>query len=57
MFINKTKKTKAIDMDSKLKEYVIKNYDNESLTEKVKSYFAELTQNRNVIAQMGETQD
>jgi len=24
MFINKTKKTKAIDMDSKLKEYVIK---------------------------------
>ena len=57
MFINKTKKTKAIDMDSKLKEYVIKNYDNESLTEKVKSYFAELTQNRNVISQMGELQD
>ena len=57
MFINKTKKTKAIDMDSKLKEYVIKNYDNESLTEKVKAYFAELTQNRNVISQMGELVD
>ena len=38
MFINKTKKAKAIDMDSKLKEYVIKNYDNESLTDKVKNY-------------------
>ena len=57
MFINKTKKTKSIDMDSKLKEYVIKNYDNESLTEKVKGYFGELTQNRNVISQMGEVQE
>ena len=57
MFITKTKKTKAIDMDSKLKEYVIKNYDNESLTEKLKSYFGDLTQNRNVISQMGEVQD
>ena len=44
-------------MDSKLKEYVIKNYDNESLTDKVKNYFADLTQNRNVISQMGEKQD
>ena len=57
MFINKTKKPKAIDMDSKLKEYVIKNYDNESLTDKVKNYFADLTQNRNVISQMAEIQD
>ena len=57
MFINKTKKTKPIDMDSKLKEYVIKNYDNESLTENVKNYFAELTQNRNVISQIGEVVD
>ena len=44
-------------MDSKLKEYVIKNYDNQSLTEKVKAYFAELSQNRNVISQMGECQE
>jgi hypothetical protein len=57
MYINKFKKCKAIDLDSKLKEYVIKNYDNESLSEKVKSYFAELNQNRNVISQMGELQD
>ena len=57
MFITKTKKPKAIDMDSKLKEYVIKNYDNESLTDKVKNYFADLTQNRNVISQMAEVQE
>ena len=57
MFINKTKKTKPIDMDSKLKEYVIKNYDNESLTENVKNYFAELTQNRNVISDVLSTQE
>ena len=57
MFINKFKKCKDIDMDSKLKEYVIKNYDNQSLTETLKRYFAELTQNRNVMSQMGETQD
>ena len=57
MFINKTKKAKSIDMDSKLKDYVIKNYDIESLTDKVKTYFAELTQNRNVISLMGEKQE
>jgi hypothetical protein len=57
MFITKTKKAKTIDMDSKLKEYVIKNYDNESLTDKVKNYFADLTQNRNVISQMAEVQE
>ena len=57
MFINKTKKAKSIDMDSKLKDYVIKNYDNASLTDKVKTYFAELTQNRNVISLMGEKQE
>ena len=38
MLINKLKTCKAIDLDSKLKEYVIQNYDNESLTEKLKSY-------------------
>ena len=57
MLINKTKKTKSIDMDSRLKEYVIKNYDDSSLTEKVKEYFAELTQNRNVIVQMNEVEE
>ena len=57
MFINKLKKPKSIDIDSKLKEYIIKNYDTESLTEKVKAYFSDLSQNRNVICQMGEVQD
>jgi programmed cell death 6-interacting protein len=56
MFITKTKKTKAIDMDSKLKEYAIKNYDSPSLTEKIQNYFGDLTQNRNVISQMGEVE-
>ena len=57
MLINRMKVCKAIDLDSKLKEYVIKNYDNESLTEKVKTYFAELNQNRSVMSQMAELQD
>ena len=57
MLNNKLKKCKGIDIDSKLKEYTVKNYDNQSLTEKVKSYFADLAQNRNVISQMGEIQD
>ena len=57
MLISKLKTCKPIDLDSKLKEYVIKNYDNESLSEKVKSYFSEINQNRSVIAQMGDVQD
>ena len=57
MLINRFKSCKPIDLDSKLKEYVIKNYDNESLSEKVKAYFGELNQNRSVITQMGEVQD
>ena len=57
MLINKFKTCKAIDLDSKFKEYVIKNYDDASLTEKVKTYFSEINQARNVISQMGEVQD
>ena len=57
MLIKKRKQCKPIDLDSKLKEYVVKNYDNESLTDKVKSYFSELNQNRNVMTQMPENQD
>ena len=56
MFINKIKRCKAIDIESKLKDYVIKNYDGESLTEKIKTYFIEVAQNRNVLAQMEENQ-
>ena len=51
------KSCKAIDLDSKLKEYVIKNYDNESLTEKVKGYFGEINQSRSVMSQMADVQD
>ena len=57
MLINKLKTCKAIDLDSKLKEYVTNNYDAESLTEKVKSYFSEINQCRTVMSQMGEVQD
>ena len=57
MLINKLKTCKAIDLDSKLKEYVIQNYDNESLTEKLKSYFTQINQNRAVMSQMSTYQD
>ena len=57
MLINKLKTCKAIDLDSKFKEYVIKNYDDASLTEKLKSYFSEINQCRSVMSQMGEVQD
>ena len=57
MLINKLKACKAIDLDSKFKEYVIKNYDEASLTDKIKSYFSEINQCRNVMSQMGEVQD
>ena len=46
------KSTKQINYDSKLKEYIIKNYDAESMTDKVKDFIAELQQNQNVISQM-----
>ena len=57
MLINKLKTCKAIDLDSKFKEYVIKNYDDASLTDKIKTYFSEINQCRSVMSQMGEVQD
>ena len=57
MFINKLKTCKVIDLNSKFKEYVIQNYDNASLTEKIKAYFTEINQCRTVMSQMGEVQD
>lgn len=42
-----------IDLDSKLKAYVIKNYDAESLTDEIKTFFSQLTQNQNVVSKMG----
>ena len=57
MLINKLKTCKAIDLDSKFKEYVINNYDDASITENIKSYFKEINQCRSVMSQMGEVQD
>ena len=57
MLINKLKICKSIDLDSNLKEYISKNYDEQSITEKVKSYFRELSQCRTVMSQMGTVQD
>ena len=57
MLINKLKICKSIDLDSNLKEYISKNYDEQSISEKVKSYFRELSQCRTVMSQMGAVQD
>ena len=57
MFINKLKKAKVIDMYSKLSDYIIKNFSNESLIESIKAYFAELASNRFIVSIMEEVQD
>ena len=36
----KIKKCKSIDIDSKLKEYLIKNSDKGSLTDSIKEFFS-----------------
>ena len=56
MLINKIKKCKPIDFDSKLKEYLIKNNDKNCLTDKIKALFKEISQNRDAISQMKEVQ-
>ena len=50
----KLKNTKGVDIDSKLKEFLIKNNDKSSLTDSIKEFFANLAQNRNVMAKMGD---
>ena len=52
----KIKQAKSLDIDSKLKEYVVKNYDANSLSEKVKKFFGEINQNRAVISKMDQNQ-
>ena len=49
------KKTKSIDMDSKLKDYTIKNGGGANISDSLKAYFGEINQNRGVIAKMDET--
>lgn len=56
MLINKLKSTKPIDIGSILKEFIIKNYKKESLTEKLNSYFEKINKNRKIISQVTETQ-
>ena len=50
----KLKVCKGIDIDSRLKDFLIKNNDKSSLTDPIKEFFANLAQNRNVMAKMGE---
>ena len=50
----KIKKCKSIDIDSKLKEYLIKNSDKGSLTDSIKEFFSQLGQNREVMTKMDE---
>ena len=54
MLLNKSKKCKYIDIGEKLKDYVIKNYDSQSLTERAKNFFAEISKNKNSISQVKE---
>ena len=56
MLINKIKKCKPIDYDSKLKEYLIKNNDKSALTERVKAFFKEISQSRDTMTKMNEIQ-
>lgn len=48
----KIKKCKPIDLDSKLKEYLIKNGGKNSLTDPLQDYFAQMGQNRGVMSRM-----
>ena len=54
MMTIKLKKCKSIDIDSKLKEYLIKNSDKASLTDSIKEFFSQLGQNREVMTKMDD---
>ena len=56
MLINKIKKCKPIDIDNKLKEYLIKNNDKTSLSDRIKTFFTELAENRDLMSKMKEIQ-
>ena len=46
----KLKTSKEMNLSSIFEEYVIKNYGQQSITEKLKYYFSDFNQNRNVIS-------
>ena len=50
----KLKKCKGIDVDSKLKEFLIKNSDKSNLTDSIKAFFSTMSQNRDVMTKMEE---
>ena len=56
MLINKIKKCKPLEIDNKLKEYLIKNNDKNSLSDKIKEFFKELQEHRNDMSKMNEVQ-
>ena len=56
MLINKIKKCKPIDIDNKLKEYLIKNNDKTSLSDRIKTFYKELAENRDLMSKMKEIQ-
>ena len=56
MLINKIKKCKPIDIDNKLKEYLIKNNDKNSLSDNLKTFFSELSEDRDKMSKMNELQ-
>ena len=51
----KLKKCKSIDIDSKLKEYLIKNSEKSSLTDSIKDFFSQVGQNREVMVKMDDS--
>lgn len=57
MLTMKYKKCKPIDIDSKLKEYLIQNSDESSLTDSLKDFFSQVSQNREVMAKMDFSQN
>ena len=46
------KKARTIDLDSYFKEYIIKNYDASSITDKIKKFIGDMNQNRSVISKI-----
>ena len=57
MMLNKMKTCKPIDLESKLKEFISKNFEKGVIPEKINDYIKEISQNRMVISQMSKVQD
>ena len=51
------KKCKPIDIDSRLKEYLIKNSGKSEVTDSIKDFFSQVAQNREVMAKMDYTKN